>query len=632
MIIKGLPVVVYDVECFQNLFTVTAHHTELHKKLVFEISERTEWIIEVDRIVETFMYPNILWCGYNNKHYDDAIINYIIDRRIYWLQHKYEYEDITKEIFALSNLIVNSETSEGWKRWKYAKNFKSMDLLTMLFSSKLRVGLKEMEITMQVENVDEYEGDFNKPVALEDIDRVLEYNDHDVDNSEELLNRLKKQIDLRIGIEEEYGVDVLSMDGVSIGKEILKTKYLQDTGKSWDEVKDLRSPCDLVELNKVILPVIEYKTPILQGLLKEMKTLTVSPDIDGWNKKFLFYGTVISVGVGGIHSQNDPEIVVPKEDELLIDTDAASLYPTLLIEWGFVPKHLGQEFLTTYSNIKKERIEAKHNGQKVKNETLKLTLNSVTGLMQNEYSWLYSPEDVMRIRMNGQLILLMLAERLILATGCRVIQYNTDGIFLLLKKDKFNVYQQTVREFEKIVKLSFEDEQFEKFVQFAVNDYIAIHKGYSETKDPDLIKTKGMFINYPQLGKGLDCLIVPKSLIKYFADGIPVEETIRNCKDIHDFIAYQKIGKQFAVDCGLEKNINHINRFYYSTDGEFLIKRDKDTGKVIKINSNNGVTILNTIPKGFLLPKNINYQYYIGRCKKIISMLENVQLSLFQYD
>ena len=629
MLIKGLEVVTYDIECFPNLFTCTCYNTERNKPLVFEISERTEGITEVLRLVEAFKYPKFLWCGYNNKHYDDVIINFIIDKHLTWFKNRYEYEDICRDIFKLSNIIINSESSEGWKQWKYAKNFKSMDLLTMLFSSKLRVGLKEMEVTMQVENVDEYEGDFNKPVSTKDIDRVLEYNLHDVLNTTELLHRCEKAIALRLGIEEEYGVNVLSMDGVSIGKEILKTKYLQDTGKTWDDIKDLRSPCDMVELNKVILPIIEFKTPILQRLLKEMKSLTVSPGINGWNKQFLFYNTAISIGVGGLHSINSPEVIIPKEDELLIDTDAASLYPTLLIEWDFAPKHLGQEFTVTYSNIKKERIEAKHNGNKVKNETLKLTLNSVTGLMQNAYSWLYSPEDVMRIRMNGQLLLLMLAERLILATGCRVIQYNTDGIFILLKKNKLTEYQKAIKEFESISKLTFEDEEFEKFVQFAINDYIAIHKGYSETKDEKLIKTKGMFINYPQLGKGLDSLIIPKAIIKYFADGIPVEDTIKGCKDIHDFISYQKIGKQFAVDWGLKRNIQHINRFYYSTDGGYLIKRDKDTNKCIKVDSNWGVTLMNTIPKDCPLPKNIEYRYYIGQCKKIINELENVQLSLF---
>lgn len=629
MIIKNLPVVVYDVECFPNLFTCTCHHTELHKKLVFEISERTDWSVEAKKLIDTFKYPNALWCGYNNKHYDDAIINYIIDRYSYWLNNHCDYNFVCQDVFSLSNLIVTSENSNGWKQWKYAKNFKSMDLLTMLFSSKLRVGLKEMEVTMQVEDVDEYEGDFNKPVKVEDIDRVLEYNDHDVANTEELLNRCKEAIKLRLGIEEEYGVNVLSMDGVSIGKEILKTKYLQDTGKTWDEIKDLRSPCDMVDLNKVILPVLEYKTTVLQNLLKEMKTLTVSPGINGWNKKFLFYNSVISIGVGGLHSQSETEVIIPKEDETILHVDAASLYPTLLIEWNFASKHLGTPFLITYSNIKKERIEAKHNGDKIKNETLKLTLNSVTGLMQNEHSWLYSPEDVMRIRMNGQLILLLLAERLILATGCRVFNYNTDGLYLLLKKDKFDVYKQVVKEVESITRLTFEDDEYDKFVQFAVNDYIAVDKRYAETKNSKYITVKGMFINYPQLGKGLDCLIVPKALLKYFVDGIPVEQTIRECKDIHDFIAYQKIGKQFAVDWGETKNINHINRFYYSTDGGFLMKREKDTGKIIKVDSANGVTILNTIPKDYQFPKNINYQYYIGRCKKIISMLENVQLSLF---
>ena len=49
----------------------------------------------------------------------------------------------------------------------------------------------------------------------------------------------------------------------------------------------------------------------------------------------------------------------------------------MLIEYKFYPKHLGPEFLEVYSKIKDERIEAKHNGNKVKNETLKLALNGL---------------------------------------------------------------------------------------------------------------------------------------------------------------------------------------------------------------------------------------------------------------
>jgi hypothetical protein len=102
----------------------------------------------------------------------------------------------------------------------------------MMFSSKLRVGLKELQVTMEYPNVREYEGNFNKNAPESDFESIISYNFNDVDSTEELLYRLEKDIKLRLDIEAEYGVNVLSMDGVSIGKEILKVKYLQDTGKT----------------------------------------------------------------------------------------------------------------------------------------------------------------------------------------------------------------------------------------------------------------------------------------------------------------------------------------------------------------------------------------------------------------
>jgi len=69
----------------------------------------------------------------------------------------------------------------------------------------------------------------------------------------------------------------------------------------------------------------------------------------------------------------------------------------MIIEHKFYPPHLGKEFLEVYSNIKDERIEAKHNGDKVKNLTLKLALNGLSGNLQNEHNFCYSPFTVMQI-------------------------------------------------------------------------------------------------------------------------------------------------------------------------------------------------------------------------------------------
>lgn len=69
----------------------------------------------------------------------------------------------------------------------------------------------------------------------------------------------------------------------------------------------------------------------------------------------------------------------------------------MIIEYKFYPKHLGPEFLEVYNQVKDERIEAKHNGIKTKDKTLKLALNGLSGNLQNEHNFCYSPFAVMQI-------------------------------------------------------------------------------------------------------------------------------------------------------------------------------------------------------------------------------------------
>jgi hypothetical protein len=78
--------------------------------------------------------------------------------------------------------------------------------------------------------VEEYSGNFELPLPREDIPKLLSYNVNDVESTEELLNRSKKDIELRIAIEDEYNVSAINKDGVNLGMEILKKKYLEATG------------------------------------------------------------------------------------------------------------------------------------------------------------------------------------------------------------------------------------------------------------------------------------------------------------------------------------------------------------------------------------------------------------------
>ena len=660
MKIRNKVILVYDIEVFQNIFHCAIKDTETGKITLFEISNRKNQLQELVEFFKEFenvegswnnsyttdyqFNTNKIFAGYNNIHYDNPIINYIID--YYNVMKDKTYIEICKSIFNLSKTILNSkEGEEGiWKKWKYQQWFESFDLLTMLYSTQLRVGLKEMQVTMQYPNVQEFVYDWDIPLVESKFDEMIQYNINDVESTSELLDRCKKDIELRIAIEDEYGVRVLSKDGVNIGMKIITQKYLEKTGQTWWDIKDLRSPMDKIPLKDVILPFVKYDSPILKDMLDTLKKQTVSPGRKGYEYKFIFNNLRYTIGVGGIHSVNDPEIIIPKEDEYLIDCDVASLYPSMLIQHKFYPKHLGPEFLEIYSKIREERLEAKHNGDKVKNETLKLALNGLSGNLQNEHNFCYSPFAVMQIRVNGQLLLLMLAEKLV-EIGCKIIQANTDGLFLICKKNKYEEYQKVCKEWEKLTKLELEEDRFEAMYQYAINDYIAVKEGYHKTKDKKLIKTKGMFITEVLLGKGLSPKIIPEAIINYFVDNIPVEETIKSCRDIRKFLKAEKTGKQWTVEYN-DKIQQRINRFYVSNNGYYLWKFKTDSGVKEYQNMLKGyaVTLHNTFysdedlqwkyaqGETFESIYDINYNYYISQCKKIINDIKPKQLNLFNFD
>lgn len=641
MIINNKIVLVYDIEIFPNCFHCVVKDTESKKKLRLEISQRRN---DIEKIIKLFYrFPKVSWndnynttqelpgkyifCGFNNIHYDNPIINYIISNSrellsLYW-------SDLCLKLFSLSQDIVTS-TGEGfqsWHKWKYMIYFDTLDLLTMLYSTKLRVGLKEMQVTMQYRNVQEYEGDFTQNLPLDKFEEMIAYNENDVDSTEELLYRCEDDIKLRLAIEKEYGVKVLNKDGVNIGMKIITHKYLEKTGLTWNQIKDLRSPCDEIALKEVILPTVKFKTPLLQDILQELKQQIVSPGRKGYEKHFLLDDVKYTIGVGGIHTVNKPEQFIPSEGWIISDVDVTSLYPSMIIEHQFYPQHLGKEFLEVYSNIKAERVEAKRNKNKVKDATLKLALNGLSGNLQNEHNFCYSPFTVMQIRMNGQLFLLMLAERLI-EIGCTILQANTDGLFVLRKISDEQKFQQVCREWEQITKLGLEEDRFEAFYQFAINDYLAIKEGYKETKNPDYLKKKGLFIDKVSLGKGMKPTIIPEAINKYLSDGIPIAETIRNCKDLNKFITYQKVNKKFKVEYN-NKFIPRINRYYISNRGYNLFKVDPTSNKYISLLSGVGVIIVNNFDEIKEFPKDICYQYYIQEASKIVSQFKYKQLSLF---
>jgi hypothetical protein len=627
MLIHNKQVTVFDIEVFPNVFHCACRNTETGELRLFEYSERKN---QMKEMIQFFLMKNLLFAGYNNHHYDDVVINYIIDFETRFDTLPYKLG--TQSIYNLSKEIINSEDGDisKYKKWKYLHFFESMDILSLMLSSKLRVGLKEMQLTMHYPNVLEYSGGFEKYLQKDDIDEMIEYNINDVDSTAQLLDLNKENIELRKWIEEEYGINAYSMDSVKFGETLLANKICEQMGISYNTLKEMRSPMDYIPLKDVILPIISYKNQTLQKVLEEMKEQVVySKERKGYEKKFVLSNTYFSVGVGGIHSLNTPEIFVPKDDEYVGHLDVASMYPSFIVRYGWFPRHLGKYGINVYTQLYNERITAKHSGQKLKNLALKLVLNSVTGKMQQETSWMYDPFSVFKIRINGQLVLLMLVD-ILLQYNCKIVQVNTDGVMFVAKKEIESHLQESVAELERLTQLSFEGNHYEAFYQYAVNDYFGVEEGYSQSRDPKLIERKGIFITETQLGKGLTPTIIPEAVIKYFVEGIPIEKTIKECTDIRKFMMGQRVDKKFDVEYN-DKKIQRINRYYASTNGcnLYKIKWDYDKPSYSNMLTKSGVTLLNKYDDADIKCRHINYGYYLSEARKIVENLKCRQLELF---
>ena len=165
--------------------------------------------------------------------------------------------------------------------------------------------------------------------------------------------------------------------------------------------------------------------------------------------------------MGGLHAAIQNTCVIAKPNERMGEDDVGSMYPSIAIENGLFPAHLGQPFVPILAEMKTLRMEAK---RKAKDETLspaarakwqalsdmlKLAMNAgAFGDTNQEFSQFYDPQLTMSITINGQLMLAMLVERLLEIEGCRVVQANTDGVVSLFDKKHTPQYDQIINDWQ----------------------------------------------------------------------------------------------------------------------------------------------------------------------------------------
>lgn len=618
--------IIFDVECLKNCFIICLKNIDTGKKVVLEISERRN---DAKNFKEIFNHNERVFFGFNCMDYDSLMVNYVLSNE------NLSWDILCSKLKELNDKLIVEKISNY--RLKYANNFQQIDLLRMLFSKDLRVSLKELQVSMNYPNVLEMDIDWSLPIPKDKIDKLISYCWNDVDSTEWVYDRCKDDLKFRAEINNEWGIDCYSSDGMTLGVQILKEEFKKALNLTDEDFKTMGTKRDSIVLNDIVLPFIKYETSELQDLLKTIKSQTLSGDAK-FSYKVTYDDLEYTIGKGGIHSKNLPTIFDSRDGYYIIDADVDSQYPSGSLNFKFGPEHLGEDFFKVFGSIRDRRIEAKRKRKEnaryeLINQTFKLSLNGAIGNFLQKYSWLYDPKANVSITLNNQLLILRWVEMLTLG-GCKVISANTDGLTTIIPKDKLETYYKICDDFCKLTQFTLEFVEYESLNMYAVNDYLAIKKG--EYKNPqDKYKQKGaIFLEGYRLGKGKKYPeVICRAMNLYFTKNIPIEDTINNCTYLPDFTRFEKTGKQFNVELGSTPT-QRTNRFYVSTNGEQLskwyyfqgINQTEKKLKRISILKGIKVSLANEYLDIPFEDYNVDKEYYINATKELLNEFNKFKL------
>jgi hypothetical protein len=281
-----------------------------------------------------------------------------------------------------------------------------------------------------------------------------------------------------------------------------------------------------------------------------------------------------------------------------------------------------------------EKAKPKKQRDPVIMEGLKLAANGSYGKSNEESSFLYDPEYTMKTTINGQLSLSMLIEDILIHSDSLLLQANTDGITLRIRKSDLDKVLNICKAWEKTTKLVLEYAYYSKMVIRDVSNYLAVY-------DNGEIKHKGAFEIDKEIYKNPSMRIVPIALEKFFVEGIPVEKTIHDCKDIYDFCLMTRVKKGWQLEYSVWDKTTFstktiicpkTQRYYASNTGVYLMKRNTGGGKGSDSSALAGqsVTLFNKYEERSIKDYNIDYQFYVNECNKIIDKIcPLTNLSLF---
>ena len=545
-----------------------------------------------------------IYFSFNGKHYDSYIIKAIAAGFT------------PQEVKQVNDFIIGG--GQGWEcpmlRDVYFR-FNSVDIKD---DTQIGLSLKTIEghLGLSVEE-STVPFDIDRPLTEDELKETAKYCMHDVDTTERLVELRKDYLKTKINLGKRAGIpDVKALSATNAK---LTAMMLQAERKEWNDGREYVYPKNL-DIAVIPKPILDFFETIHDMSIPDEVLFKTSFEIE-------IGGMLCKYAWGGVHGSLSGYYEEATEDRVIQNRDVSSLYPSLIEIYKYLSRNVPDPEL--FYAIKRDRIQAKHNGDKQTAKDLKLPLNTVSGAQENRYNDLYDPLPTRSLRISGQLFLTVLAMRLLNACKTiRLLNLNTDGLMYSIDKSELALVDEIAHAWEAETKFELEVDDIQRVWIKDVNNLLII-------KTNGEVKTVGGYLNYGVSVKGAwainnNMVIVKKALIEYFIHGTPVEDTINGCDDIFQFQLIAKAGVKYReayhlVD-GEKVPVPKVNRVYATKDERY--------GKLFKVKAENDATAkIEMLPEHCIIDNDnqlsiddVDKTFYIEMAKKRINDFLGIKL------
>lgn len=615
MRIKGKDVVVYILKVYKNVTFLVAYNTEKNKYVHFEISSKYN---EIDKIIKLFKNHMYFFVGYGNKHYDNIFINFLIKRQDH-IEHMGSSYIIKKFYEEFLDCIKKHNWTEEMMSLKYAQNFDYVDLETMLSTKYSHYTIYERCFRDGIlQNVEEESDDY---VAFDDFDSEIESISRKCELINKILSKNISKIDARMAIFNKYHSDILDNNDSSALNTILLDKYQEKNNVKYNDLIQTGDYKYSSRISNLISNDIKFETEEFNDFFEELKKTVYSSE-NPIIRKFISYGTTnVLFATNGVECESNYNSFKSDKGQDIYILHIDSLDASVCLKYGIYPDKLTEKhenfnlFKDTFNDFLSCVYKSSY--ESYVHKIFTCGLDEIVSRYNTKNTWLYDPSKYCRVKINSNLILMMLIEQLLIYGATIILVEDNTIVF-----SSFVDMKDIINKWNSVFGLVYSCVKCKKFFKYSVYDYFALDIN-------NKVISSGMFENNE--ANSLNSNVITKAVKNNLLFNISLEDTVKSTNDISDFLFFYKThGNRKFMYKGMSLG-NEVS-FYITTQPLPLLYVEESVNQnyrryepIIK-----GVSI-SVLERYMINPTkemkfNIDYDYYITKAKAIIDEIKTVQM------